>query len=261
MLILICGIPNAGKTTYAQRYDSVLHLDDMPLPNRYKALHEAVSKAEGDVIVEGTYVVASRRKELIQTCGDKSPKICIWLDTPLDKCRERERNSRKRPMALVDVHHQMLEPPTLEEGWDEIIILKGDKQMAYEKQTWECGEVISAEKLNHMEEGIEECCSGGGEPFIVTFTNTSSDPYAPTFTADKTFEEVANAIENGKVVRMKGTGLPARDEYLDMTYYNAGGDIYFSSADVYSGYVYITTYHYCYDGTIKRETTNFVAPR
>ena len=33
--------------------------------------------------------------------------------------------------------------------------------MAYEKQTWQCGETITADKLNHMEDGIEECCSGG----------------------------------------------------------------------------------------------------
>ena len=35
--------------------------------------------------------------------------------------------------------------------------------MAYEKQTWQCGDVISAEKLNHMEDGIAECCEGGGD--------------------------------------------------------------------------------------------------
>lgn len=27
--------------------------------------------------------------------------------------------------------------------------------MSYEKQTWETGEIITAEKLNHMENGIE----------------------------------------------------------------------------------------------------------
>lgn len=31
--------------------------------------------------------------------------------------------------------------------------------MAYTKQTWECGDVITAEKLNHMEDGIAN--SGG----------------------------------------------------------------------------------------------------
>lgn len=34
--------------------------------------------------------------------------------------------------------------------------------MAYEKQTWVCGDVITADRLNHMEEGIEECCGSAG---------------------------------------------------------------------------------------------------
>lgn len=34
----------------------------------------------------------------------------------------------------------------------------GENNMSYEKHTWETGELITAEKLNHMEEGIE----GGG---------------------------------------------------------------------------------------------------
>ena len=40
----------------------------------------------------------------------------------------------------------------MEDGIDE-------NNMAYEKQTWETGDVITAEKLNHMESGIE---GGGG---------------------------------------------------------------------------------------------------
>lgn len=33
--------------------------------------------------------------------------------------------------------------------------------MSYEKQTWECNEVITADKLNHMEDGIEEASDKG----------------------------------------------------------------------------------------------------
>lgn len=38
--------------------------------------------------------------------------------------------------------------------------------MAYEKQNWKCGDIVSAEKLNHMEDGIAEaleCCESGGD--------------------------------------------------------------------------------------------------
>lgn len=32
--------------------------------------------------------------------------------------------------------------------------------MAYTKQTWECGDTITAEKLNHMEDGIADASGG-----------------------------------------------------------------------------------------------------
>lgn len=29
--------------------------------------------------------------------------------------------------------------------------------MAYEKQEWKCGDVVTADRLNHMEDGIANC--------------------------------------------------------------------------------------------------------
>lgn len=40
--------------------------------------------------------------------------------------------------------------------------------MAYEKNIWANGDTITAEKLNHMEDGIAEGGSGGGFVFITT---------------------------------------------------------------------------------------------
>lgn len=56
--------------------------------------------------------------------------------------------------------------------------------MAYEKQTWVTGEVITKEKLNHMEDGI---ANGGG--FLITTINTE------TGKLDKTWNELHNAFE------------------------------------------------------------------
>lgn len=33
--------------------------------------------------------------------------------------------------------------------------------MAYVKKTWECGETITADALNHMEDGIANASGGG----------------------------------------------------------------------------------------------------
>lgn len=125
MLTLICGIPNAGKTTYSQQYEHVIHLDRMPSPmfrDKYTECIRQASLREGDVCVEGMFTRREQREQLIKACENQSPKVCIWLDTPLDECVKREESFRKRSVHMVRHHHQQFEPPTLDEGWNEIVI-------------------------------------------------------------------------------------------------------------------------------------------
>ena len=119
-LTLICGHPNSGKTTFSQRFENVLHLDDFP-PSKFLNCNEAVRKADGDVVVEGIYNLRCRREKLLEACMNKKPKICYWLDTPLEVCRERERTGRQRDGVM---EHSYFESPTLDEGWDEIQIIR-----------------------------------------------------------------------------------------------------------------------------------------
>lgn len=128
MLTLICGIPNAGKTTYSSQHINVIHLDDGRSPHlneRFKECNETASEMQGDVCVEGVYNSAKCRKQLLEACKHQDRKVCIWLDTSPEECKRREREYRKRPVGIVDAHYKSLEPPTLDEGWDEIIVIKG----------------------------------------------------------------------------------------------------------------------------------------
>ena len=59
--------------------------------------------------------------------------------------------------------------------------------MAYTKQTWETGQVITAEKLNHMEDGIE-----GAYPLVLT--NTSED--LTLITLSETWQTIHDAFPN-----------------------------------------------------------------
>ena len=61
--------------------------------------------------------------------------------------------------------------------------------MAYEKQTWQCGDTISAEKLNHMEDGIAE----GG--WSTLFVNVIIDE-ENNRKLDKTWQEIRDAFPN-----------------------------------------------------------------
>lgn len=76
--------------------------------------------------------------------------------------------------------------------------------MAYEKHSWSCGEKITADKMNNLENGIEEaldCCGGGTDLLVVDIT-----AYAPqcggtyVVTPSHTYDEISEAFENGKLV-------------------------------------------------------------
>ena len=121
MLTLICGLPNAGKTTYSAQYDDVIHFDDIFNYQKCNLQCWHDSQIGRDVCVEGVYGEADERIRLLKACQNQSPKVCIWLDVSLEESIEREKNGRKRPFVPMYLHHVTFEPPTLEEGWDEII--------------------------------------------------------------------------------------------------------------------------------------------
>ena len=65
--------------------------------------------------------------------------------------------------------------------------------MAYEKQTWTTGDIITANKLNYMEDGI----TSGNEVefFPVHFSYVDNN----SIVSDKTAEEIGVAFADGKV--------------------------------------------------------------
>lgn len=77
--------------------------------------------------------------------------------------------------------------------------------MSYTKQNWQTGDTITAEKLNHMEDGI----SGGVLVVLITVGPPESDEQDPALTADVPFETVKNALLSGKFVVFTFNGMPA----------------------------------------------------
>lgn len=62
--------------------------------------------------------------------------------------------------------------------------------MAYTKTTWQTGDIITAEKLNNMEDGI-------GSVLIVQMTTSDG---TTTFVADTDAADIITALQNGIVV-------------------------------------------------------------
>lgn len=131
MLTLICGIPNAGKTTYSQRFENVIHTDEIePIGRSYvQGVYKILSEMDGDVCVEGTFLDKRGRGKLLDIYNGNAR--CIWLDTPLEECIRRE--NRGRGTLITRNCHACMQPPTLDEGWDEIIIIRGDDEQRISK--------------------------------------------------------------------------------------------------------------------------------
>lgn len=119
MIKLICGRSRAGKTTYTKPYPKAFHLDY----GGYDRMIIKTMQAEDNVVIEGIYDTAERRKALLEAYKGEGKRICIWLDTPLDVIESRF--GRWKPHNLP----HPFEPPTLEEGWDEIIVITGDNNV------------------------------------------------------------------------------------------------------------------------------------
>ena len=60
--------------------------------------------------------------------------------------------------------------------------------MSYIKQTWVDGDIVTAEKMNHIEDGVEE-----GTLVVYLVEQVGEN----TFSIDKTFNEIANFIKSG----------------------------------------------------------------
>lgn len=66
--------------------------------------------------------------------------------------------------------------------------------MAYEKQTWQTGDVITSAKLNHMEDGIANI----GDTLVISGFSRDENTGDVVGTSNKTWQEIHDALVNGK---------------------------------------------------------------
>lgn len=119
MLMMICGLPNAGKTTYSKQYENALHQDDI---GTIENIIKIIKQMNGDIVVEGYFGRAEERKRVLSTYNGETK--CLFIDISVEESIRRE-NRNRHPQILRNAS-RFFEPPTLDEGWDEIIIIRGD---------------------------------------------------------------------------------------------------------------------------------------
>lgn len=147
-VIVGIGVPGCGKTTYLKPLANELDLmylnpDDIreeitgDATNHsresevWKTVHarliEAIKKQ--GAVLDATYTKIKDRRQLVAFCKQHGAEqvYAYWFKFPLELCIERN-NSRNRTVpevAIKKMYNRLkLNPPTIEEGFDKIVVLK-----------------------------------------------------------------------------------------------------------------------------------------
>jgi hypothetical protein len=77
--------------------------------------------------------------------------------------------------------------------------------MAYTKNTWTDGDIVTSEKLNHIEDGVRDAY------VMMNVGNVTVSFGSINGTLDKTWQEIFDAVSNGNICYF--TGTDENDEY------------------------------------------------
>lgn len=107
--------------------------------------------------------------------------------------------------------------------------------MAYTPKTWACGDTITADELNRMEEGISSAQGGGGTPLVVNVVAEGS-----ATTLDKTWQEIYDAFPAAYIGNSNGGKTSITEVFEGKGVYrvrvSANNDVTEYTTDVASGY-------------------------
>lgn len=133
-LYIMCGLPGSGKTTLSEQLSKTYNLklycfDKLKLIFDRDAILKNIEKdiIKSDVIFDNLFLTKKSRQSLLENINTPCSKILIVLETPLDECINRNRQREFREQLSDDfIYHlqKRYQPPSLDEGWDDIIFLK-----------------------------------------------------------------------------------------------------------------------------------------
>ena len=147
-VIMLIGIPGSGKTTYSvvlsEEYNAKVISSDKVrqtyvgidekevFPMVYKLSIEELKEGR-NVILDATHITPKVRKrsfDALDEYGIPYEKIAIYIDTPVEVClkrvekRNQDPNELFLPLEVIESYGKNIIPPTKEEGFEEIRIIK-----------------------------------------------------------------------------------------------------------------------------------------
>lgn len=149
VIYVLVGIPGSGKSTaraamVAHTASSVVVSSDDYIENFAKSVNKTYNEVFADavkytnehmdrlvkyaidnnlsIIWDQTNLTAKKRKQILSKVPDSYRKIAVFVDTPVNVALERNsKRSRTIPENIIKSMYMTLEPPTEDEGFDEVL--------------------------------------------------------------------------------------------------------------------------------------------
>jgi predicted kinase len=125
--VIFIGVQGSGKSTlYRQRFSEThvrINLDMLRTRHREHLIFEACLAAKQPFVVDNTNpTLADRARYIAPARAAGFRIIAYWFATPLREAMRRNnlRKAEKIPAIAVAGTFKKIQPPTLEEGFDEI---------------------------------------------------------------------------------------------------------------------------------------------
>jgi len=130
--VILVGLPGAGKTTYYQTHFAKTHTlvsgDVQGSTKNQMSVLDACIQNALSFAVDNTNVTRAARAPLIRRAQNAGYRVvCYFFDTPVRSAigRNNHREDKKPipvPAILKSAKH--LQPPAIEEGFDELIVIR-----------------------------------------------------------------------------------------------------------------------------------------
>lgn len=168
-LIMLCGLPGSGKSTWAEnnkeKLNAVVHSSDAIREELgdindqsqndlvFNTLHKRVKEdlLNGkNVIYDSTGLKRKNRLHLLNNILKDVPceKICVLFATPYECCiKNNNTRDRKVPEHVIERMYKNFEVPCEQEGWDDIQIVWYD----YETDGWDFHYILDILKWESIE--------------------------------------------------------------------------------------------------------------